>query len=76
MKELQRQEIELAEKEKLKVNNAQRVKDMTEFLEANNKIERFDNQLVRRLIQSVKVVSKEQVIIQFKSGQIIERNVD
>ena len=75
MKELQSHEIELSEKEKLKVNNAQRVKDLTEFLETNNIIKQFDNQLVRRLIQSVRVVSKEQVIIQFKSGLVVEKSL-
>ena len=76
IKELQKQKKELAEHVKLRANYTHRVDDMAEFLDNNSEIIQYDNELVRRLIQSVKVVSKEKVIVQFKSGQVVERSVE
>ena len=76
IKDLQKQKKELIEQEKRKVNYTHRVNDMAEFLDANCEIVQFDNELVRRLIQSVKVVSREKIVVQFKSGQIVERCIE
>jgi hypothetical protein len=72
---LQKQKKELAEKEKLRTNYTQRVNDITKFLDNSSGFTQYDNELVRRLIQSVKVVSKEKVVVQFKSGQVVERSL-
>jgi hypothetical protein len=40
--------------------------------DSSNETVQYDNELVRRLIQSVRVVSKEKVIVQFKSGMVVE----
>lgn len=38
-------------------------------------IPKFDNDLVRRLIASIKVVSAEKLIIQFQSGITMEQEI-
>jgi hypothetical protein len=49
---------------------------MKKFLNtADCKLSGFDNQLVRQLIQSIKVVSKDKIIIRFKSGLEIEQEI-
>ena len=35
----------------------------------------YDDELVRRLLQSVKVISEDKIEIQFKSGIVIEQRV-
>jgi len=76
IKELQKQKKELAGQEKRKANYTHRANGMAEFLDANCEIVQFDNELVRRLIQSIKVVSREKVVVQFKSGQLVERCIE
>jgi site-specific DNA recombinase len=39
------------------------------------RIPEFDNDLVRRLIASIKVVSDEKLIIQFQSGIVMEQEI-
>jgi len=72
---LQKQKKELAEKEKLRASYKQRVDDITKFLDNSSGITQYGNELVRRLIQSVKVVSKEKMVVQFKSGQVVESSL-
>lgn len=38
-------------------------------------IPEFDNDLVRRLIASIKVVSAEKLVIQFQSGIVMEQEI-
>jgi hypothetical protein len=38
-------------------------------------VREFDNDLVRRLLQSVKVLSEDMIEIQFKSGIVIKQRV-
>lgn len=55
-------------KKRLAENYEQRVKDMDAFIKGSTcQIPEFDNDLVRRLIASIKVVSAEKLIIQFQS---------
>ncbi|EGD45816.1 Resolvase domain [Ruminiclostridium papyrosolvens DSM 2782] len=72
---LQKKKKEFIEKEKLRANYEQRVDDISQFLDSSNGITQFDNELVRRLIQSINVVSKEKVIVQFKSGKVVESSL-
>ncbi|OLN24706.1 Site-specific recombinase [Desulfosporosinus metallidurans] len=54
-----------------------RVNEMKKFLgDMNCAMTEFDNDLVRRLIQSVKVLSKEKLIITFKSGLQMEQAME
>ena len=61
---LKEEQIEARRKKKLADSYEQRLKDMDSFLEKQTcQIPEFDNDLVRRLIASIKVVSAEKLII-------------
>ena len=49
---------------------------MDSFLQSHTcQIPEFDNDLVRRLIASIKVVSADKLIIQFQSGIVMEQEI-
>lgn len=63
-------------RKKLEENLNQRVHDMDEFLQGNiQRLPEFDDDLVRRLIESIKVLSQEKLLIQFKSGIVMEKEL-
>lgn len=73
---LKEEQIEARRKKKLADSYEQRLKDMDSFLEKQTcQIPEFDNDLVRRLIVSIKVVSGEKLIIQFQSGIVMEQEI-
>lgn len=73
---LKEEQIEDRRKKKLADSYEQRLKDMDSFLEKQTcQIPEFDNDLVRRLIASIKVVSAEKLIIQFQSGIVMEQEI-
>lgn len=73
---LKEEQIEARRKTKLADSYEQRLKDMDSFLEKQTcQIPEFDNDLVRRLIASIKVVSAEKLIIQFQSGIVMEQEI-
>ncbi len=73
---LKEEQIEARQKKKLADNYEQRLKDMDSFLEQQAcQLPEFDNDLVRKLISSIKVVSAEKLIIQFQSGIIMEQEI-
>lgn len=73
---LKEEQIEARRKKKLAASYEQRLRDMDSFLEKQTcQIPEFDNDLVRRLIASVKVVSAEKLIIQFQSGIVMEQEI-
>ena len=73
---LKEEQIEARRKKKLADSYEQRLKDMDGFLEQQTcQIPEFDNDLVRRLIASIKVVSAEKVVIQFQSGIVMEQEI-
>lgn len=73
---LKEEQIETRRKKKLADSYEQRLKDMDSFLEKQTcQIPEFDNDLVRRLIASIKVVSAEKLIIQFQSGIVMEQEI-
>lgn len=73
---LKAEQIEAGRKKRLADNYEQRVKDMDNFMEESTcHIAEFDNDLVRRLIASIKVVSAEKLIIQFQSGIVMEQEI-
>ena len=74
LKALQKKKKQYTEQEARQDNFAQRVEDMKKFLVTTDcKIKGFDNQLVRQLIEGIKVISKNKIIIQFKSGIQVEQ---
>ena len=73
---LKEEQIETRRKKKLADSYEQRLKDMDSFLEKQTcQIPEFDNDLVRRLIVSIKVVSADELIIQFQSGIVMEQEI-
>ena len=73
---LKEEQIEARRKKKLADSYEQRLKDMDNFLKKQTcQISEFDNDLVRRLIASIKVVSAEKLIIQFQSGIVMEQEI-
>ena len=73
---LKEEQIEVRRKKKLADSYEQRLKDMDSFLEKQTyRIPEFDNDLVRRLIANIKVVSAEKLIIQFQSGIVMEQEI-
>lgn len=73
---LKEEQIEARRKTKLADSYEQRLKDMDSFLEKQTcQIPEFDNDLVRRLIASIKVVSAKKLIIQFQSGIVMEQEI-
>ena len=73
---LKEEQIEVRRKKKLADSYERRLKDMDSFLEKQTcQIPEFDNDLVRRLIASIKVVSAEKLIIRFQSGIVMEQEI-
>ena len=76
LKDLQKKKTQYTEQEARQDSFQRRVEDMKKFLNAANcKLSEFDNQLVRQLIHNIKVVSKDKIIIRFKSGLEIEQEL-
>ncbi len=73
---LKEEQAEARKKKKLAENYEQRVKDMDVFLSGNSgQIPEFDNDLVRRLVASIKVISADRIQIQFQSGIVMEQEI-
>lgn len=73
---LKQEQAEAGKKKKLAENYEQRVKDMDAFLNGNSgQIPEFDNDLVRRLVASIKVISADRIQIQFQSGIVMEQEI-
>lgn len=71
---LKEQQMEAGRQKKLAENYEQRIKDIDAFIvDSANRIPEFDNDLVRRLIASVKVISDEKIQVQFQSGIVVEQ---
>lgn len=50
--------------------------EIDDFLRTTTcRIPEFDNDLVRRLISTVKIISEEKLMIQFKSGIVVEQEI-
>ena len=73
---LKEEQAEVARKKKLAENYEQRVKDMDAFISASTcQIPEFDNDLVRRLIAGIRVISADRIEIQFQSGIVMEQEI-
>ena len=54
----------------------QRIQDIDHYLSTSTcQIPEFDNDLVRRLISTIKVESSEKLLIQFQSGIVMEQEI-
>lgn len=54
----------------------QRLQDMDIFIQKNSQLApELDNDLVRRLIRTIKVISADKLMIQFHSGICVEQGI-
>lgn len=74
--ELKEKQSQYRKNRRLAENYEKRVTDVENFLQNQSyNIPEFDNDLVRRLVSSIKVVSAEKLIIQFQSGIVMEQEI-
>lgn len=75
--ELKEKQLETRRRKKLVENYDQRIKEMDDFLQNTSQaIPEFDNDLVRRLISNIKVISADEITIQFKSGIVMNQKLN
>lgn len=76
IRELKLKKLKLVQEQKLGESYGQRVEDVDHCIgKVSCKIGEFDDDLVRRLLESVKVVNGDEIEIQFKSGIVMEQRV-
>lgn len=74
--DLKQKKLELAREQKMAANFQQRLDDMDACLKKTTfEVGEFDNDLVRRLLQSIKAVKDDLIEIQFKSGIVMNQRV-
>lgn len=73
---LKQKKLELVQEQKMAANFQKRLDDMDTCLKKTAcEVREFDNDLVRRLLQSVKAVKDDLIEIQFKSGIVMNQRV-
>lgn len=76
IKELKQKKLDIIKEQKQAANFQQRVNDMDTCLKkVSCEVRDFDNDLVRRLLQCIKVISEDTLEIQFKSGIVMKQRV-
>ncbi len=76
IKELKQKKLDIIKEQKQAANFQQRINDMDTCLKkVSCEVREFDNDLVRRLLQSIKVISEDTLEIQFKSGIVMKQRV-
>ncbi|MCQ1530083.1 recombinase family protein [Lutispora saccharofermentans] len=74
--DLKQKKLELVREQKMAANFQQRVEDMDACLKKTTcEVGEFDNDLVRRLLQSIKAVKDDLIEVQFKSGIVMNQRV-
>ena len=77
MKELKKQKAKKLKERQLADAYGQRVKDMEQYMKKAGYLKReFDDELVRRLLKTVRVINENKIEIQFQSGIMITQNID
>ena len=75
--ELKEKQLEARRRKKLVESYDERIKEMDEFLQNTSQaLPEFDNDLVRRLINNIKVISADEITIQFKSGIVMNQKLN
>lgn len=73
---LKQKKLEMVRKQKMAENFQQRLDDMDACLKKTTcEVRDFDNDLVKRLLQSVRAVKDDQIELQFKSGIVMSQRV-
>lgn len=76
IKDLKQKKLEMVREQKMAEKFQQRVEDMDTCLKKTAcEVREFDNDLVRRLLQSVKAINDELIEIQFKSGIVMKQTI-
>lgn len=73
---MKKKKLELVRERNMAENSQQRLDDMDACLKKTTcEVRELDNDLVRRLLQSVKAVKDDLIEIQFKSGAVMNQRV-
>ena len=76
VKNLKQKKLDLVRERRQAESFQQRVTDMDVCLKKTTcEVREFDNDLVRRLLQNIKVINEELIEIQFKSGIVMKQRV-
>jgi len=76
IKELKQKKLDSIREQRRAASLQQRVSDMDTCLKkVSCAVHEFDNDLVRRLLQGVKVINEDTLEIQFKSGIVMKQSV-
>ena len=74
--ELKDRQLEERHRKQLAENYEQRITDMDEFIKENTvKLIEYDDELVRRIVSRISVLSADRIQIQLKSGIILEEEL-
>lgn len=77
IRELKLEKLKLVQEQKLGESYGQRVEDVDHCIgTVSCRIGEFDDDLVRRLLENVRVMNGDKIEIQFKSGIVMEQRVD
>lgn len=76
IRDLKIKKLKITQENRLAETFCQRVEDMNDCLKKTScTVGGYDEELVRRLLQSVKAISEDKIKIQFKSGILIQQRV-
>ncbi len=76
IRELKLKKLKLVQEQKLRENYGRRVEDVDHCIgKVSCRIGEFDDDLVRRLLESIKVMNGSKIEIQFKSGIVMEQRI-
>lgn len=76
IRDLKLKKLKLTQENRLAETFSQRIEDVDHCLmETSCTVGGYDDELVRRLLQSVKVISEDKMEIQFKSGIVMQQRV-
>ena len=77
MKELKKKKVKNIKECQLADAYEQRVKDMEQYMKKTDYLKReFDDEVVRRLLKTVRVINENKIEIQFQSGIMITQKID
>jgi DNA invertase Pin-like site-specific DNA recombinase len=76
IKELRKKKAKVLQERHLAESYEQRLQEMSSYTKKINYLKReFDDDLVRRLLQTIRVISESKIEIQFQSGIVIRQDV-
>lgn len=77
IKDLKKKKSKAIQERQLAESYEQRLQDMESYMKKTSYLKReFDDELVRRLLQTIKVINECKIEIQFKSGIVMTQRID